>query len=148
MWSAPSIAQFKIYFARDFNYAPDNDPTNLNFITDNDISKACDQALINFNPGLFGNNADATIVFWWLWAFYLVYDLQTSAKGISSQSKFPISSNSVGGVSVTYSIPEKYAKEPALSVFTQNGYGMKYLSLVLPNLVGNVSTAFGTTTYT
>lgn len=146
-WIIPSADDFKGYFARDFNFAPDSDPDNLDYITDSDIDKAIAEAEINFNSALFGTDAQVNIVFFYLVAFYLVFNLQNSAKGISSQSKFPISANSVGGVSVSYQLPEKYSKDPTLSVYTQNGYGMKYLSLTMPFLVGNIGLQQGTTTW-
>lgn len=158
-WMTPTVTQFQAKFTRDFNYADPGDPNNLNFITDNDINQAMSSALQNFNPGLFGvgqntanpnpNGLDnATNAFFYLTAFYLAVSLQTSAKGISSQVNFPINSKSAGGVAIAYSIPERYTKSPILSQYTQNGYGMIYLSLVLPMLVGNIRLVPGTTTFT
>ena len=155
-WITPTVAQFQAKFARDFNYAPASDPDNLSFITSNDINQALSDALQNFSPCTYGigqnavnpnpNGLDnATNVFLYLAAFYLVLNLQNSAKGLSSQANFPVNSKSVGGVSISFTIPERYAKSPILSVYTQNGYGMKYLSLALPYLVGNVGLARGTT---
>ena len=147
-WTAPSIADFKAYFTRDFNYATEHDePQNDEYVLDSDITKAIAEAEINFNAELYGTDAQVTAVFMYLVAFCLVINLQNSSKGIASQSKFPISSNSVGGVSVSYQIPDKYAKDPVLSQYTQNGYGMKYLSLVIPYLTGNVELIEGTTTW-
>ena len=141
----PTVAAFKAYFARDFNYAPTNDASNLAFVTDADINKAYGQASANFNTSLFTNDSDAEIAYFWLSAFYLIYDLQTSSKGLTSQSNFPISSKSVGSVSIGFTVPEKYARDPYLSIFTGNGYGLKYLSLLLPHLVGNMSAIGGAT---
>ena len=147
MWTAPTIAEFKAFFARDFNFAPSTDPNNLDYVIDADITKAIAEGEINFNSSSYGTNAQITNVFMYLAAFYLVFNLQNSMKGITSQSKFPINSNSVGSVSISFQIPERYAKDPVLSMYTQNGYGMKYLSLVLPFLSGNVDLIEGTTTY-
>lgn len=157
-WVTPSVAQFQAKFARDFNYAPVGDLNNLAYVTDNDINQAISSALQNFNPSLFGvgqNSANpnpngldnATNAFLYLSAFYLVFSLQNSAKGISSQANFPINSKSAGGVAIAYTIPERYTKSPILSQYTQNGYGMLYLSLVLPMLVGNIRLVPGTTTF-
>lgn len=158
-WTPPTLAAFKYQFYRDFNYADAGDPNNLNFVTDRDIQQAQSNALQNFNPNLFGvgqnaatpnpNGEDnATNAFMYLTAFYLAFSLQNSAKGVSSQTNFPINSKSAGGVSVSYTIPDRYTKSPILSQYTQNGYGMLYLSLVLPMLVGNIRLVPGTTTYT
>lgn len=155
-WTVPSIADFKTFFARDFNYAPTDDPTNLDYVLDDDITRAINEAIINFNPGLGFNPAivppatisETTNVFLYLVAFCLIVNIQNSSKGLSSQSKFPISSNGVGGVNVAYAIPERYTKDPILSIYTQNGYGMRYLSMVLPYITGRVTTQIGTTTWT
>lgn len=136
MWEPPTIEQFMLFFARDFNYTDDN--TNLNLVTPNDIAQAISEALINFNTRLYGSNANITTVFMYLAAFNLVRKIIVSTKGLSSQSKFPIGSNSVGGVSINFSLPEAYAKDPWLSSLTVNGYGMRFLEFTLPYLSGNV----------
>lgn len=145
-WTAPTVVQFKTQFNRDFNYAPSNDANNLDYITNTDIQNAINEALVNFTD-LYDGGTNTTIVFLYLAAFFMVFNLQNSAKGISSQSRFPISSNSVGGVSVNYQLPERYTSDPVLSMYTQNGYGMKFLSLALPYTIGNVGTSLGTTTF-
>lgn len=147
-WVKPAIADFKAYFARDFNYATDHDePQNDEYVLDADITKAITEASINFNSRLYGEDALVTAVFMYLAAFYLVVNLQNSSKGIASQSKFPISAASVGGVSVNFQIPARFTEDAYICQFTQNGYGMKYLSLALPFLVGNVTLIEGTTTW-
>jgi len=148
-WTTPTVADFKAYFARDFNFATTGDlPQQADidhYIVDADITRAINEALINFNEGLFG--ANSAMVFMYLVAYQLVVNLQNSSKGISSQAKFPISSNSVGGVSVSYQIPDRYSKDAFLQQYTKNGYGMKYLELSLPYIVGNMSTAQAETSY-
>lgn len=145
-WTQPTPDEFKDFFERDFNFAQASDPDNLDYIRDKDIERAIDEGIIHFNSGLFPSDEATTNVFMYLAAFCLVRNLQNSAKGITSQAKFPISSNSVGSVSVNYSIPERYSKDVYLNSFTQNGYGMRYLELVLPYLVGNVGNVYGGTT--
>src|SRR3990167_7543882 len=95
-WSPPSVSDFKNFFERDFNFAPLSDPNNLDFITNADITRAINESQINFNISLFGNDSQVTNVFMYLAAFHLVGNIQNSTKGISSQTKFPISSTSVG----------------------------------------------------
>lgn len=146
MWEKPSVTTFKTFFARDFNFAPVGDPDNLDYITDTDINRAISEAEINFNPGLYAKLEYATNVFMYLAAFFLVFNIQNSSKGINSQCKFPISSTSAGGVSVSYQIPARYAEKPLYAMYTHNGYGMKYLSLTLPLLIGNVTLVEGDTT--
>lgn len=147
MWSAPSVGDFKTFFARDFNFAPTDDVSNLDYIIDADLTRAIAEAVINFNSALYGDDAQTTLIFMYLAAFHLVANLQNSAKGISSQAKFPISSNSVGGVSLNFNIPEQYSTDAFIQQYTLNGYGMKYLSLVLPFITGNVAAAYRETSF-
>jgi hypothetical protein len=159
-WVPPNAAQFMARFARDFNYAPASDPNNFDYVTTGDINQAISDALQNFSPSTYGigsglsgpvlnpNATDnATNVFFYLAAFYLVFNLQNSFKGIAAQVNFPVNSKNVGGVSISYTIPDRYAKSPILSQYMQNGYGAKFLSLALPYLVGNVGLARGTTKF-
>lgn len=145
-WTAPTVSEFKSFFARDFYFASASDPNNLDYIVDSDITRAINEGQINFNDGLFGSDAQVTNVFMYLAAFCLVRNIQNSAKGLTSQSKFPISGTSVGSVSVNFQIPEAYSKDPFISSFTQNGYGMRYLELAFPFLIGNVGISEGWTT--
>lgn len=141
MWEPPTIAQFQEFFARDFNYTDDD--TNLDLVTPNDITQAIAEGQINFNTSLYGSNANITTVFMYLAAFCLARKIIVSTKGLSSQSRFPINSNSVGGVSINFSLPEAYTKDPWLSALTVNGYGMRFLEFTLPYLTGNVFVAGG-----
>lgn len=142
-WTAPTASDFKGFFARDFNFAQASDPNNLDFVIDADINRAINEAQINFNSALFGSDAQVTNVFMYYAAFCLVRNIQMSTKGLASQSKFPISSNSVGGVSISFAIPDAYTKDPFLSSLTSNGYGMRYLELLLPYLSGNITVVCG-----
>lgn len=145
-WTPPTVADFKAYFTRDFPYAPQTANSNLDYVTDSDIQKAIDQAGIHFNDALGMTGAEATIAYQYLTAFYLVVDLQMAGQGLGSSAVFPVQSQSVGPVSVGYQIPERLLKDPVISYFSQNMYGQKYLSIVLPYAVGNVGIALGTTT--
>lgn len=142
-WTPPVASDFKSFFARDFYFASETDPNNLDFVTEADINRAIAEAQINFNSGLYGTDAQITNVFMYLAAFCLVRNIQNSTKGLSSQSRFPISSNSVGGVSVNFSIPEAYMKDPFIASLTINGYGMRFLEFTLPMLGGNISVICG-----
>jgi hypothetical protein len=140
----PTVSDFKTYFTRDFNFAPITDAGNLDYVIDADITRAITEAQLNFNEDLF---SDVNTVFMYLAAFHLVANFQNSAKGISSQSKFPISSSSVGGVSISFQIPDRYAKDAMIQQYCQNGYGKKYIEFCLPVLVGVTSAAYRETGY-
>lgn len=145
-FTTPTVADFKAKFFRDFSYAHADAQNNLDFVVDLDITNAISQALLNFNEGLLADDDAAELAFLYLAAFFLVSNLQNSSQGIGAQMKFPINSKSVGGVSLSYSIPERYTKDPVISLYTTNGYGMMYLSMILPCLTGNVELIQGYTT--
>lgn len=148
-WIPPTYQQFQDFFNRDFPYAPVNTPvTDLNYVQPGDINKAISEALINFSAGMFDANGKSTIVFMYLAAFYLVENLKASIKGIGAQASFPLTSLAAGGVNVSMQPPEQFLKRPTLSMFARNSYGMQYLSFVYPYTIGNMRTAFGTTSYT
>lgn len=146
-WTFPSVADFKAFFTRDFSYAPANDASNDDFVMDADITKAITEAKIHFNQALgFGSDDGLTVAALHLTAFFLVQTLQLSAKGVGAAAKFPINSQSVGGVSLGYEIPEAYKQDPFINQLAQNGYGVKFFMLASPFLRGRVLVAEGTTT--
>lgn len=147
-----TLDDFKSWFTRDFNYATPVGETESTFdcpkdyVTDSDITKAYTEAKMNFNPGLFGVDAELKMSFLYLAAHYLVYDLQSSAAGVNSTGYFPVNSRSVGSVSESYQIPDWMMRDPILGSFMTTRYGQKYLSLVKPLLIGNVQVYIGNTT--
>jgi hypothetical protein len=131
--SPPTVSQFQTFFFRDFQYAPDRDPS-LKYVQPQDIQNAIKEALIDFNWGLFGDNG--LILFWYLAAHCMVENIRNSSMGLNSQAKFPNENASVGGVSISNSIVAKFADEPNFARFLTTGYGKKYLTLAYPYTVG------------
>ena len=115
------------------------------YIQDDDIEKAFDEAEFCINQELFSTDAKITLVYLYATAHYLVNDIRAAMQGVESSGSFNVSARSVGRVSETYSIPQRYLDSPALSFFTTSAYGMKYLSLVVPNLIGNMGIVGGGT---
>lgn len=116
-----------------------------NYVLDEDIEKAFEEARSIFNTALFGTEDETRMVFLYLTAHYLVMDLRTAQRGIESTGESLVSSRSVGSVSESYAIPEAWTNEPVYNFFTKTGYGLKYLSIVLPRVVGNIGTVAGGT---
>jgi hypothetical protein len=145
-WITPTLADFKSRFVRDFPYAPATDPANQDYVMDADITSAITQATATFNTAIGAADTAKTEMFLLLSAFFLVENLKTAQGGINSQAQFLAQSKSIGGVSVSYQIPENIAKDPVLSRFASNGYGMQYLTIVLPFLVGGMFVVEGATT--
>ena len=114
-----------------------------NYVTDNDIERAWKEALVSFNLELCGTDDDATIIFLYLVAFYLAYDLQLAAGGAFGQVVFPATSVTVGSVSESYYVPQTYLENPVLGFYARNGFGLKYLNMIYPKLIGNVKAVAG-----
>ncbi|RTL04660.1 DUF4054 domain-containing protein [Candidatus Dependentiae bacterium] len=144
-WIPPTVAEFKARFNRDFPYAPESDPTNINYVCDSDIQTAINEAQINFNSGLFGDYA--TPIFMYAAAHALVISIRNSGMGLASQAKFALESTSAGGISISNNINDRFAGDPLFSEYLQSGYGKKYLDLVYPFTIGNVVVNCGTTTF-
>lgn len=138
-------ADFKLQFPRDFPYAPTQSADPLKYVMDSDIQTAFIQAIMKFNPALVppvpGITGDAAIklAFLYLAAHYLCIDVRNALGGVQgSGGSFPVTGRTVGSVSEQYQVPPKYLNNPNISYLASTGYGLKYLSFVLPSLVGNM----------
>ena len=141
-----TVADFKAQFGRGFTYVGTSPCANEEQVTDDDLTKALAEANINFNPALFSDDAGLRMAFLYLAAHYLCNDLQTAQQGITSSASMPVSSRSVGGVSESYQVPEWVTRDPFLSFYATTRYGMKYLSIIKPLLIGAVVVKAGLTT--
>lgn len=106
----------------------------LNYTCDEDITKAFNEAKINFNENLF-DDEQAKLIFLYLTAYYLTFDLQNATGTVQTGI---VTSKSVGSVSQSYGIPQWVLQDKVLGAYSSNGYGLKYLSLLRPYLIGNV----------
>jgi len=135
-----TAADFKAQFPRDFPYAPSANADVNKYILDSDIVRAFGEAQMTFNQSLIPGGTDANIklAYLYLTAHYLCIDIKNAQQGINSAGSLLVNSRSVGSVSESYSIPERYLKNPNIGYLATTGYGNKYLSFVLPALVGNM----------
>lgn len=148
------VDDFKTLFKRDFTYAIALGATTSSYpcdiqkdmITDDDINRAFLEAKINFNEALFSDSAQLKLMYLYLAAHYLVYDLTTSKQPFGSGSSYPVSSRSIGNVSESYMVPAWVSEDPVLGSFATTRYGVKYISLLKPLLIGNVQVYEGATT--
>lgn len=137
---------FKAYFVRDFAYGSTPD-----VVMDADINKALDQGMMVFNPAIWSDTGEAALAFKWVAAHFLVIDIQAAGGlsadnlglGVESQGGGTIQSKSVGGVSVSLSLPAAFTESPILNQFMRTDYGQKYLAMLAPRLVGNFSVVAG-----
>lgn len=129
-----------------------------NYLNDADIQKAICEASMSFNEDLFDDEAldcnneifsltDKNFAMLYLTAFYLVMDIKNSTSGLSSNaySTF-ISGKSVGNVSENYWVPNWVNTHPLYAMYMTNGYGMKYLSFLIPRVTGFIHLSPGGTT--
>lgn len=123
------------------------------FLSDNDIQKAIAEANLSFNEALFDDNVsddymgDRNLAFMYLTAFYLVLDIKNATSGLSSNAySMFVSNKSVGNVSEGYSFPTWVASNPMYSLYLDNGYGKKYLTYIIPRIVGWIHLSAGGTT--
>ena len=114
-----------------------------NYVSDKDIRRAWGEALVSFNEGLFGDCEETKTAFLYLVAFYLAYDLSLAQTGAYGNVGFPATEVRVGSVSEGYYIPKVYLENPVLGFYARNGFGLKYLNMVYPKLVGNVGVVAG-----
>lgn len=117
-----------------------------NYISDSDIERAFSEAKLNFNPNFFEDDSTAEMVFYYLTAHYLVIDLNNAMNSFSLGFIGYTQSKSVGSVSESYGVPAYMLNNPILSGYAQTGYGRKYLSLIMPYLVGQLIFTPGRTT--
>lgn len=137
----PSVDQFKSYFFRDFPYGDDMGKNVL----DADIAKAYQQANINFNEDFWGGQSSFEVGYFYLAAFYLVYDMQSSSQGLASTASWVETAKSVGNVSQSFAIPQRILDNPELAIYSTNKYGLKFLSMILPQLSGQIFGVIGST---
>lgn len=129
----------------DTDYWVKYDASLDDYVQDDDIERAFDEAEFNINQEIFSSDAQIKIAFLYVTAHYLVHDVRAANQGIESTGSFNVSARSVGKVSETYAIPQRYLDSPTFSFYTTSAYGMKYLSLVMPHLIGNVGIVGGGT---
>jgi hypothetical protein len=144
----PTVADFKAKFVRDFPYQPGSPtPVDINkYIQDSEIQANLDLTSKLINDELFNDQFFYTQAFLYLSAHYLVEAIKAAGQGVSGVMEFLVSSKAVGSVSIGYSIPESFLKNPYYALLVKDPYGAKYLELILPYLVGVTFAVDGRTT--
>lgn len=112
----------------------------LNYTRDEDITHAMEEAKVNFNESLYGDNTK--LIFLYLTAFYLTLDFTNATGNVPGL----VSSKTVGSVSESYIMPQWVLSNPTFSMYASNGYGRKYLRLITPYITGNIILFNGATT--
>lgn len=145
-FNSVTVSDFKSYFDRHFPYAPVDRPNDPEFVRDKDIEIAFGQAQVNFNKTVFPTYEENKIAYLFLTAHYLCMDMRMAQSGLASVGQYLVSSKSVGDVSASYSIPQAYLESPLLSYLTSTEFGLKYISLIYPRMIGSFNVVLGATT--
>lgn len=117
------------------------------YVTDSDIERAMSQAYLNRNYRFGSTDEERINIYLHLIAFYLVMDMQNASAGVGSGYMGLVASRSVDGVSESYNFPQWLLNSPVYGIFASNGFGMKYLSLILPYICCPILFSPGRTTY-
>lgn len=118
------------------------DDTDLSFVRSKDLDRALLEASANFNPCLWESQAIFTMAFLYLAAHYLCRDMITAQQGLNSRYDWNTIGKHVGNVGEQFQVPAKVLQDPAFAYYSTTGYGAKYISLIMPRLIGNVGTHF------
>lgn len=141
MYTAPTIADFKTRFARDFPFGIDANVAVL----DGDVSNAFMLVDITINQALWGSQSAFTISYLLLAAHFLVLNLRASSQGLNGQYNWAQNSKAVSGVNEAFSIPQRILDNPDFMAYTKTNYGAQYLNLLWPKLSGVMFTVCGRT---
>lgn len=133
------VADFKSQFTREFVYGVSQDK-----VMDADITRALYEATSVFNSTLWADSDEIKRVFLYAAAHFLVLNLQAAGGlfvqnlGIGAQSRGGgvVQSKTVGGVTVNYMLPESLTGDAILSGFMRTDFGLRYLQVLVPRLVG------------
>jgi len=139
----PTLESFKLRFNRDFPFGEDEDK-----VQDQDITRALSDCKARIaSTKLLSTQEEWTYAFLLLSAHFLVVNLRNSSQGLSGRFDFLESSKSIGGISVSSTVPEAFTKDPFLNSLSRSSYGGEYLSYVYSKSRGALRVVEGTTTY-
>lgn len=147
-YDVPTVSEFKSYFVRDFPYQPlvAPDQVDINqFVQNGDIQRALDEVQCQINEALFKSQEQFTTGYLLFAAHIMIMNIQSSSQGLSGSFSWFEASKSVGSVSVSQQIPESMLKDPFYAWLSKTGYGVRYLMILMPRLVGAIYTIKGRT---
>lgn len=113
------------------------------YIVDDDIERAFVEAKGNFNEEIFETCELKTLMFYYLTAHYLCMDWRNATNSLGTSTTFSAQSKSVGNVSVSYAIPQRYLNNPFMLYLSQTGFGNKYASYLIPRMTARCMVVHG-----
>lgn len=114
-----------------------------NYVLDSDITRAFQEAQINLNQALFGDDPTIKLAYLYMTAHYLVMDLRAAKAGVSGRGEQIVSGRTVGSVSENYNIPTALSDSTIRQFFAKTYYGQKFYSMAEANMVGNIGIVWG-----
>ena len=119
-----------------------------NYVLDRDIEGGIEQAItvIPDQETLYMPIEIHRLALYYLAAHFLVDNIRTSNAGLASQINTVVTGKSVGSVSQQFGIPSQLLQDVMFAQFFTSQYGLKYVSLLMPYLRGQVCTIAGATT--
>lgn len=135
----PTVSQWEL---------SDEDTEDMeDWVLDLDIIRAMGEASFKFNPSLFTKER-GKMIFLYLTMFFLVYDRQMAAGGMSGAggSAGPVIHRTVGKMSVTYMESKLFQNYPSYEFLATNDYGRKAFNLMMPYLRAGVRILHGGST--
>jgi hypothetical protein len=136
-----TVEEFKTFFDRgQFTYgttAPD--------VRDKDINEAIAEAEAVFNHDIYPDETKEKQALYYCTAHFLQTDLNMS-DGSGGQPTFNQESRSADGISESVHIPE-WMKKGEIALYATTSYGIKYLTLTKPYMVGAVYSVSGGTNF-
>lgn len=117
----------------------DGDDTQTDKVQNRDITAAIETAAFNINQGLARTQSQYTKIYNLLAAHYLVTNIFNSSLGLggATAGDWVRQAMNVADLGQTLGIPDRVMKSPLLSLLSKSTYGLQYLSIVAPQLVGN-----------
>ncbi len=143
-WTAPTLAEFKARFDRDFAFAVE--ATDRTRVRDTDITRAITQATTHINHALWIDQASYTEAALLLVAHFLCQNLLASSQGLGGTGSWLTNAKAASNLSESFAIPDRIMKSPVLAMYSRTLYGQLYLQMVMPFLTGHVATIEGGTT--
>lgn len=140
MEPSASITDFKAQFVREFSYGDTPDK-----VMDADITRALVEAASVFNESIWDDTTEIKMAFCYASAHFMVLNIQNAgganiqnqSLGLNSRGTGAVINKSVGNVSVAYSLPSYVTESPLLSNFLRTDFGIRYLTILAPRLVGH-----------
>lgn len=144
----PDVAAFKAKFNREFPYGDGQDS-----IMDSDITRALNEAPPIFNQSLLDTLVEQTDAYLYLSAHLLWENIDMAGglsaiprgRGLRGDGEGVTVAKSVGQANVNYQPPPdvRIAQSPTLSRLWRSKFGMRYVMMVSPRLIGNMAVVAG-----